>query len=151
MIEKHKMLWYYTMDIKSKGVFNMKNTIIASIVAILCTLAICITYGVCTPKTEEKAAVEYGQYLTETEAADYLGVTEEIMQIMRERLKYLDGAYIKYTYVDDNNEEVDLLVYNKDKLDAKIAEVSAKSSTLNFKYIQDKALEKAAENTTAAK
>lgn len=122
----------------------MKNTIIASVVAILCTIAICITYGVCTPKTEDKAAVvEYGQYITEKEAADYLGVTEEIMQIMREKLKYLEGSYIKYMYVDENNEEVELLVYNKDKLDAKMAEVSAKTGNLNCKYFQELATKEA--------
>lgn len=115
----------------------MKNTIIASIVAVLCTLAICITYAVSTPKKADNAVVEYGQYLTEAEAADYLGVTEEIMQIMRERLKYLDGAYMKYIYVDDNGQEVTILMYNKDKLDAKMAEVSAKSGTLNIKYLQE--------------
>ena len=115
----------------------MKNTIIASIVAILCTIAICVTYAVSTPKKADKAAVEYGQYLTEEEAADYLGVTDEIMQVMRERLKYLDGSFIKYTYVDDNGKDVTILMYNKDKLDAKIAEISAKTGSLNIKYIQE--------------
>lgn len=128
----------------------MKNTIIASVVAILCTLAICITYGVCTPKETEKTAVAAAgesKYLTEKEAAEYLGVTEEIMQIMRERLKYLEGSYMKYMYVNDKGEDEVILVYNKDKLDAKFAEIASKSSTLNFKYFQ----EKAAESTTAAK
>lgn len=115
----------------------MKNTIIASVVAILCTIAICVTYGVCTPKKADNAVVEYGQYISEKEAAEYLGVTEEIMQILREKLKYLEGSYIKYMYVDDNNEDVELLVYNKDKLDAKMAEVSAKTGNLNCKYFQE--------------
>ena len=124
----------------------MKNKIISCIVAVICTAAICITYAVCTPKAD-KADVRYGDYITEAEAAEYLGVTEEIMQIMRERLKYLEGSYIKYTYVNDKGEDEVILVYNKDKLDAKFAEIASKSSTLNFKYFQ----EKTAENTKAAK
>jgi len=119
----------------------MKNTLIASIVAILCTIAICITYGVCAPKADEKTVAEYGDYVTEAEAADYLGVTEEIMQLMREKLKYLEGTYMEYMYVNDGGEEVTIIVYNKEDLSAKVSELQSKNGILNFKFIQDNAAE----------
>lgn len=118
----------------------MKNKIISCIVAVICTAAICITYAVCTPKTS-KADVRYGDYITEAEAAEYLGVTEEIMQLMREKLKYLEGTYMSYTYVDSKDKEVTILVYNKDELNSKMSEMMGKNGILNFKFIQDKAAE----------
>ena len=54
----------------------MKNTVIASIVAVLCTAAICVTYAVKSPaNVKETSAVSADTtYMTEAEAAEYIGV-----------------------------------------------------------------------------
>lgn len=120
----------------------MKNTVIASIVAILCTVAICVTYATCTPSSKKKDAsvVEESGYITEEEAAEYIGVSTEIMQIMREKLNYLKGSYMEYTYVDDAGKEVTLYVYSKDALNdvMKTMMNNAARSKIDFKYLQDK-------------
>ena len=119
----------------------MKNTLISCIVAILCTIAICVTYAVSTPKKAETAEVN-SDYVSESEAAEYIGVTEEIMKIMREKLKYFDGAYMTYMYTDDKGEEVTVVVYNRPALDKVLSKLMGEKNILNFKYLQD--LDKAA-------
>lgn len=114
----------------------MKNTLISCIVAILCTIAICVTYAVSTPKKAETVKTDSG-YVSESEAAQYIGVTEEIMKLMREKLKYFEGAYMTYIYTDDKGEEVTVVVYNKTALDKAVAKIMSDKSMLNFKYIQD--------------
>ena len=78
----------------------MKNTIISCIVAILCVVALCATYAVCTPDTQTNVTV--AEYLTEEEAAEYIGVTGEIMTMMRSKLGFFKGAYMTYIYLDAN-------------------------------------------------
>ena len=79
----------------------MKNTIIASIVAVLCTAAICVTYAVKSPAGQKTSSVTADTtYMTESEAAEYIGVTDEVMKMMRENLKKFEGAYISYYYTD---------------------------------------------------
>ena len=118
----------------------MKNSIIASVVAIICTAAICITAFLCVNNyKKDSAAVATGEYLTETEAADYLGISEKHLKIMRENLKYLEGSYIVYSYVDDNDKDVSVCMYSKDELDKAVEKLMSKSSSssINFKYIED--------------
>lgn len=117
----------------------MKNTIIASIVAILCTAAVCVTLAVKAPSQSEAAADKDNTYMTETEAAEYIGVTEEVMQLMRNNLKSFEGAYISYYYTDNNGNEVNDIVYNKDALDDAVEKIMKEQGALNFKYIQEAA------------
>lgn len=118
----------------------MKKTIITSVVAILCTLAICITYAVKAPKSNDNAVSvsDNSNYMTESEAAKYIGVTDEVMQMMRENLKYFEGAYMSYAYTDENNKEVNDIIYNKTALDDAVKKLmSSDTHALNFKYIQE--------------
>ena len=115
----------------------MKNTIIASIVAILCTAAICTTYAVKSPAKKADSAVSSDTtYMTEAEAADYIGVTDEVMKMMRENLKSFEGAYISYYYTDAEGKEVNDIVYNKAALDKAVEKIMKDQGALNFKYIQ---------------
>lgn len=116
----------------------MKNTIIASIVAILCTAAVCVTLAVKAPSQSEASAND-NTYMTETEAAEYIGVTEEVMQLMRKNLKSFEGAYISYYYTDNNGNEVNDIVYEKDALDDAVEKIMKEQGALNFKYIQEAA------------
>ena len=119
----------------------MKNTIIASIVAILCTVAICVTYSVSNAsgkaKTTSVSETADSEYMTEKEAADYLGVSEDVMVMLRVNLKKLEGSYMSYTYTDDSNKEVTVVMYNKTKLDSSIEALMKDSNALNFKYVQE--------------
>lgn len=121
-----------------EGVFSMKNTVIASIVAVLCTAAICVTYAVKSPvnKKETSAVVADTTYMSEAEAADYIGVTDEVMKMMRENLKSFEGAYISYYYTDAEGKEVNDIVYNKAALDKAVEKIMKDQGALNFKYIQ---------------
>lgn len=115
----------------------MKNTIIASIVAILCTAAICTTYAVKSPaKKADSAASSDTTYMTEAEAADYIGVTDEVMKMMRENLKSFEGAYVSYYYTNADGKEVNDIVYNKAALDKAVQKIMSEQGSLNFKYIQ---------------
>lgn len=117
----------------------MKNTIIGAIVAVLCTAAICVTYAVKAPTKNDSVSVADGKaYMTEVEAADYLGVSEEIMQMLREDLKKLEGSYVSYYYTDAKGNEVNSIVYNKEALDDVMKEImsSEKENSFNFKYLQ---------------
>lgn len=116
----------------------MKNTIIASIVAILCTAAVCVTLAVKAP-TQSEAAVKDNTYMTETEAAEYIGVTEEVMQLMRKSLKSFEGAYVSYYYTNAEGKEVNDIVYNKSALDKAVEKIMQDQGALNFKYIQEAA------------
>lgn len=121
-----------------EGVFSMKNTVIASIVAVLCTAAICVTYAVKSPtnKKETSAVAADTTYMSEAEAADYIGVTDEVMKMMRENLKSFEGAYISYYYTDAEGKEVNDIVYNKAALDKAVEKIMKDQGALNFKYIQ---------------
>ena len=115
----------------------MKNTIIASIVAILCTAAICTTYAVKSPAKKADSAVSSDTtYMTESEAADYIGVTDEVMKMMRENLKSFEGAYVSYYYTNADGKEVNDIVYNKAALDKAVQKIMSEQGSLNFKYIQ---------------
>ncbi len=113
----------------------MKNTIITSIVAILCVVALCVTYAVCTPKNETAVA----DYMTETEAAEYIGVTDEVMVMVREKLGLFKGAYMSYTYTDTSGKEVTDIVYSKAALDEAVEKMMDEHGALNFKYVQNQA------------
>ncbi len=115
----------------------MKNTLISCIVAILCVVALCITYASCTPKTENASDVP--AYLTEEEAADYIGVTDEIMVMMRSKLGFFKGAYMTYIYLDASGKEVTDIVYKKEALDKAVDEVMKENSALSFKFLQENA------------
>ncbi len=117
----------------------MKNTVIASIVAVLCTAAICVTYAVKSPvnKKETSAVASDTTYMTEEEAADYIGVTDDVMKMMRENLKSFEGAYVAYYYTDAQGKEVTDIVYNKAALDKAVAKIMSEQGALNFKYIQE--------------
>ena len=116
----------------------MKNTTIASIVAILCTAAICTTYAVKSPaKKADSAALSDTTYMTEAEAADYIGVTDEVMKMMRENLKSFEGAYVSYYYTNADGKEVNDIVYNKAALDKAVQKIMSEQGSLNFKYIQE--------------
>ena len=77
--------------------------------------------------------------MTEAQAAEYLGISENHLTIMRKNLKYLEGSYIVYSYVDDNDKDVSVCMYSKDELDKAVEKLMSKSrsSSINFKYIED--------------
>ena len=97
----------------------MKNTVIASIVAVLCTAAICVTYAVKSPANvkETSAVAADTTYMTEAEAAE--------------------GAYVSYYYTNAEGKEVNDIVYNKAALDKAVEKIMKDQGALNFKYIQE--------------
>ena len=111
----------------------MVKTIIKCAVAVLCTIAICVTIFVCTGKSEETAP----DYMTEAQAAEYLGVSAERFEIMRKNLKYLEGAYVSYSY-EENGEVVTVYMYSKQALNDTMAELMDNEGrkNINFKYIE---------------
>ncbi|MBQ5592773.1 MAG: hypothetical protein IIU80_07485 [Clostridia bacterium] len=113
----------------------MKNTIISCIVAILCVVALCVTYASCTPATEADTAV--ADYLTEAEAADYIGVTDEVMVMMRSKLGLFKGAYMTYMYLDANGKEVTDIVYKKEALNEALDKIMEEHGAYNFKFLQE--------------
>ena len=117
----------------------MKNTVIASIVAVLCTAAICVTYAVKSPANvkETSAVATDTTYMTEAEAAEYIGVTDDVMKMMREKLKSFEGAYVSYYYTNAEGKEVHDIVYNKAALDKAVEKIMKDQGALNFKYIQE--------------
>lgn len=116
----------------------MKNTIISCVVAILCVVALCITYAACTPKADDTSAVAvaYADYLSEEEAAEYIGVSAEIMQMMRVKLGYFKGAYMNYIYLEDGK-QVESVVYNKEALNEAVEKLSKEVGALSFKFLQE--------------
>ena len=117
----------------------MKNTVIASIVAVLCTAEICVTYAVKSPANvkETSAVAADTTYMTEAEAAEYIGVTDDVMKMMREKLKSFEGAYVSYYYTNAEGKEVNDIVYNKAALDKAVEKIMKDQGALNFKYIQE--------------
>ena len=117
----------------------MKNTVIASIVAVLCTAAICVTYAVKSPANvkETSAVATDTTYMTQAEAAEYIGVTDDVMKMMREKLKSFEGAYVSYYYINAEGKEVNDIVYNKAALDKAVEKIMKDQGALNFKYIQE--------------
>lgn len=111
----------------------MVKTIIKCAVAVLCTVAICVTIFVCTGKSGETTP----DYMTEAQAAEYLGVSAERLEIMRKNLKYLEGAYVSYSY-EENGEVVTVYMYSKQALNDTMAELMDNEGrkNINFKYIE---------------
>ena len=117
----------------------MTKTIISAVVSVICTAAICITAFLCVNNYKKETAAVSNDYMTEAQAAEYLGISENHLTIMRKNLKYLEGSYIVYSYVDDNDKEVSVCMYSKDELDNAVEKLMSKSnsSSINFKYIED--------------
>ena len=119
----------------------MKNTIISSVVAILCVIALCVTYAVTAKNnavgTQSAAEAANSDYMTEAEAAAYIGVPENIMQMMREKLGYFKGAYMNYMYLDADGKEVKSIVYNKEALNTEVEKLSKETGALSFKFLQE--------------
>lgn len=135
----------------NKSVFEK---IITPAVSLVCTAAICITGAACVSKVVNKDKKDDGvsisaqsedAYLTEAEAASYLGIDEARLSIMRKNLKYLEGTYIEYSFKGDDGEMTDVVMYQKAKLDSVMVELMKDKNTINFKYIEE-ALAKAEEN-----
>ena len=95
----------------------MTKTIISAVVSVICTAAICITAFLCVNNYKKETAAVSNDYMTEAQAAEYLGISENHLTIMRKNLKYLEGSYIVYSYVDDNDKDVSVCMYSKDELD----------------------------------
>lgn len=119
----------------------MKNTILASIVAIICTAAICITcvmtFNASKKVDNSLTPAAQAEYLSEADAAEYIGVTDEVMEMLRKDLKYFEGSYMTYSYNDaDGNLQTDV-VYRKSSLDEAVKKYMDKTGALNFKYIQE--------------
>ncbi len=114
----------------------MKKTIIKSVVAILCTVALCVTISLSTKTTD--TTKEYGDYMTEAQAAEYLGISEKRLSIMRVNLDYLDGAFMSYTYVE-NGEDITVHMYSKQALNDTMAKLMADNGkrNLNFKFLEE--------------
>ena len=117
----------------------MTKTIISAVVSVICTAAICITAFLCVNNYKKETAAVSNDYMTEAQAAEYLGISENHLTIMRKNLKYLEGSYIVYSYVDDNDKDVSVSMYSKDELDKAVEKLMSKSSSssINFKYIED--------------
>lgn len=117
----------------------MTKTIISAVVSVICTAAICITAFLCVNNYKKETAAVSNDYMTEAQAAEYLGISENHLTIMRKNLKYLEGSYIVYSYVDDNDKDVSVCIYSKDELDKAVEKLMSKSSSssINFKYIEN--------------
>ena len=126
------------------------NTIVSSVVAVVCVAALCLTYAMAGKNAgvaaEENvtaspeavsAAASNDEYMTEAEAAAYIGVPADIMQMMREKLGYFKGAYMNYIYLDSDGKEVKSIVYNKTALDEAVAKLSKDVGALSFKFLQE--------------
>ncbi|MCQ2479879.1 MAG: hypothetical protein MJ120_04485 [Clostridia bacterium] len=133
---------------------SVLEKIITPAVSLVCTAAICITGAACVSKVVNKdkkdgnvsiSAQSEDAYMTEAEAAAYLGIDEARMMIMRKNLKYLEGTYIDYSFRDGKDGMTEVVMYQKAKLDSVMAELMKDKNTINFKYIEE-ALEKAEEN-----
>lgn len=133
------------------------NTIVSSAVALVCAAALCVTYATVGKKAAAPAetttaagqavtaspeavaaAANSDEYMTEAEAAAFIGVPENIMVMMREKLGYFKGAYMNYIYLDANNKEVSSIVYNKAALNTEVAKITKETGALSFKFLQEK-------------
>ncbi len=120
------------------------KSIITPVVSILCTAAVCVTGAVCVDKVvknDELVSSSISQeskdaYLTEAEAAEYLGIDAGRLAIIRKNLKKLEGSYMIYSYVEDGK-DVEIVVYQKDRLDAAMANYMKNSNSVNFKYLEE--------------
>ena len=119
----------------------MKKTILPAIIAVICTAAICLTAFFCVNSVTKKSEVKAtdSAYMTEAEAADYLGIDESRLVILRKNLKYLEGSYIVYTYVNESGEDVSVCMYSKAQLNKAMEKLmgDSKTSSINFKYIEE--------------
>lgn len=113
----------------------MIKTIIKCVVAILCTVAVCVTIFVCTGKKDEATAPDF---MTEAQVAEYLGISEERVEIMRKNLKYLEGAYVSYSYEIDGEMQT-VYIYSKQALNDTMAKLMSENGkkNINFKYIEE--------------
>ncbi len=125
----------------------MKNTIISSIVAILCVVALCVTYAVTASKSSTAAAQpentsgtqvtdSSNDYMTEAEAAAYINVPVEVMVMLRKDLGRLDGAFMSYSYKNSEGEEVTDIIYKKDALDKAVQKNMDEYGAFDFKFLQ---------------
>lgn len=115
----------------------MKNTILASIIAVICTAAICITGVSVSKNVLDSKDSDVSAYMTEEEAMEYIGVNATVFELLKDDLKFFEGAYAEYTYVDANSKEATITVYNKEKLDEAVSKFMTENSKLNFKFIQE--------------
>lgn len=130
---------------------SLPELLIKPVVSIVCTAAICITGAVCVNKAIKNdaeanvsiSAESNDAYLTEAEAAAYLGISENRLAIMRKDLKFLEGAYMSYGYVEDGK-NVQVVMYQKDKLDEVMEDLMKDKGSINFKFLEE-ALAKADE------
>ncbi|MBP3442962.1 MAG: hypothetical protein J6L62_09190 [Clostridia bacterium] len=124
---------------------DMTKTIISSVVALICVAALCLTYALVgrntsknvDPESVSASASLSDDYLTEEEAAAYIGVTVDVMQMMRDKLGYFKGAYMVYIYLDAEGKEVKSIVYNREALDDAVATLSKDVGALSFKFLQE--------------
>lgn len=125
----------------------MKKTIISAIVSVVCTIAICVTVAVCVNSSKPEAtatspvaigSTDDAAYLTEAQAAQYLGLTEARLVMLRKNLKYLEGSYMEYVVPGENGAEVSVVMYSKDGLDKAITKLMSDSKTnyINFKSLE---------------
>lgn len=120
------------------------DSILTPVVSIVCTAAICITGAVCVNKVIKNdaqsnvsiSAESEDAYLTEAEAAKYLGLDEARLVILRKNLKKLEGSYMSYTYTE-NDKEVQVIMYQKDKLDKAMQDLMKDSNSINFKFLEE--------------
>ncbi len=140
---------------------SMTKTIIKSAVAVVCTAALCITYAASNGKKADTGSASGNSaivtadpgtsYFTEDKAAAYIGISEDALKTIREKLpQYLKGAYETYTYFDDKGEEVTYVIYSKAGLDKAVDKLmNGDLNYINLRYIQkaekEAATEKAAQ------
>lgn len=128
----------------------MTKTIIKSAVAVVCTAALCVTYASSNADKKVKHDTKSGTavietvdpdtaYISEAEAAKYIGITETALKTIREKIpQYLKGSYMTYTYFNDKNEEVTSVVYCKAALDGVIEKLmNGNDSYINLRYVQE--------------
>lgn len=128
----------------------MTKTIIKSAVAVVCTAALCVTYASSNadkkvkPDTKADTAVietvdPDTAYISEAEAAKYIGITETALKTIREKIpQYVKGSYMTYTYFNEKNEEVTAVVYSKKALDGVIEKLmNSNDNYINLRYVQE--------------
>lgn len=123
---------------------SFAESILTPVVSIVCTAAICITGAACVNKVVKSDSVDgvaisdesRDAYMTEAEAAKYLGIEESRLVILRKNLKKLEGAYMSYAYVEDGK-DVEVIMYQKDKLDDVMEDLMKDSNAINFKYLEE--------------
>lgn len=127
---------------------SMTKTVIKSAVAVACTAALCITYAASngkkadTKSADGTAVIETvdpeTSYFTEDKAAAYIGISEEALKTIREKIPvYFKGAYETYTYFDENGEEVTYVIYSKAGLDKAVEKLMNDHNYINLRYIQN--------------